>query len=68
MLIIGEPPIGIDVGTREDMYAVIESLKALGKAVLVTSSDLPKISRISDGILVMVQKADCLEPGQFRRS
>ena len=56
MLIIEEPTIGIDVRTEEDMYAVIESLKALGKAVLVISSDLAEIVRVSNHILVMAQK------------
>ena len=56
VLIIDEPTIGIDVRTKEDMYAVIESLKALGKAVLVISSDLAEIVRISDHILVMARK------------
>ena len=56
VLIIDEPTIGIDVRTKEDMYAVIESLKELGKAVLVISSDLPEIVRISDRIVVMAGK------------
>ena len=55
VLIIDEPTIGVDVRTKEDMYAVIESLKALGKAVLVISSDLAEIVRISDRILVMAR-------------
>lgn len=46
----------VDVRTKEDMYAVIESLKALGKAVLVISSGLAEIVRISDRIAVMANK------------
>ncbi len=56
VLIIDEPTIGVDVRTKEDMYAVIENLKLLGKAVVIISSDLPEIVRISDRILVMARK------------
>lgn len=56
ILIIDEPTIGIDVRTKEDMYALIESLAASGKGILVISSDLVEIVRISDRILVMAHK------------
>lgn len=56
VLIIDEPTIGVDVRTKEDMYAVIEHLRSLGKAILVISSDLAEIVRISDRIAVMTRK------------
>ena len=68
VLIIDEPTIGVDVRTKEDMYAVIEGLKALDKAVLIISSDLPEIVRISDRILVMARKTivwSRLNPGLY---
>jgi ribose transport system ATP-binding protein len=56
VLIIDEPTIGIDVRTKEDMYALIEALAAEGKAILVISSDLVEMVRITDRILVMARK------------
>ena len=56
ILIIDEPTIGVDVRTKEEMYLLIEALAADGKAVLVISSDLAEIIRISDRIAVMTGK------------
>ena len=61
VLIIDEPTIGIDVRTKEDMYALIEALAAEGKAILVISSDLVEVVRISDRILVMARKRVVLD-------
>jgi ribose transport system ATP-binding protein len=56
VLIIDEPTIGVDVRTKEEMYLLIEELASRGKAVLLISSDLPEIIRISDSILVMANQ------------
>lgn len=61
VLIIDEPTIGVDVRTKEDMYALIEEVAAAGKAVMVISSDLEEIVRISDSILVLANKRFVLE-------
>lgn len=56
VLVIDEPTVGIDVRTKEDMYGLIEQAKVAGVAVLVISSDLAEVIRISDRILVMAGK------------
>ena len=56
VLIIDEPSVGVDVRTKEEMYGVIEALAARGKAILVISSDLAEIVRLSDDILVMASR------------
>jgi ribose transport system ATP-binding protein len=56
LLIIDEPTIGVDVRTKEEMYLLIEELASRGKAVLLISSDLPEVIRISDRILVMANQ------------
>jgi ribose transport system ATP-binding protein len=56
VLIIDEPTIGVDVRTKEEMYLLIEELASRGKAVLLISSDLPEVIRISDSILVMANQ------------
>jgi ribose transport system ATP-binding protein len=53
LLIVDEPTIGVDVRTKEEMYLLIEDLAARGMGVLMISSDLSEVIRISDSILVM---------------
>lgn len=52
LLILDEPTRGIDVGTKRDIYQIINDLKRTGVAVIVISSELPEIMGISDRILV----------------
>ena len=69
VLIIDEPTVGVDVRTKEDMYGLIEGAKASGLAVLVISSDLAEVIRISDRILVMAEKRivhETLNVGDYR--
>ncbi len=53
VLFLDDPTRGVDVGAKEDIYALIESLAANGKAVLMVSSELPELLRCCDRILVM---------------
>lgn len=53
VLVVAEPTRGVDVGAREEIYAVLEELKAQGVAIVVVSSDFQEIIRLSDQILVM---------------
>jgi ABC-type sugar transport system ATPase subunit len=51
--ILDEPTRGIDVGSKSEIYALIERLARQGAAVLVVSSELPELLGICDRILVM---------------
>jgi len=53
IFILDEPTRGVDVGSKREIYEVIESLAARGAAVLLISSDLEEILRLSDRVLVM---------------
>jgi len=53
VLLCFDPTRGIDVGTKAEIYRLIERLAAEGIAVLMISSDLPEVLRMSDRILVM---------------
>lgn len=53
LLIVDEPTVGIDIGAKEDMYNIIERLAGEGVSVIVVSSDLPELTRLSDRILVL---------------
>ena len=55
VLLLDEPTRGIDVGSRADVYRLIDELAARGKAVLMVSSYLPELIGICDRIAVMVK-------------
>ncbi|HET6412516.1 MAG TPA: sugar ABC transporter ATP-binding protein [Anaeromyxobacter sp.] len=55
ILILDEPTRGVDVGAREEIYALMRAFKADGKAILMISSDLPELLTQADRILVMAK-------------
>ena len=55
ILIFDEPTRGIDIGAKHEIYLLIEKLADGGKTVVVVSSELPEIIRISDRVLVMCE-------------
>ena len=55
IVIIDEPTRGIDIGTKQQIYAFIRSLAGQGKGVIVISSEMPEVLGLSDRILVMRQ-------------
>jgi len=61
LLLVDEPTHGVDVGAREEIYRVIDDLARRGAGVMVVSSYLPEVLRISDRILVMREGRIVLE-------
>jgi ribose transport system ATP-binding protein len=55
VLIFDEPTRGIDVGAKDEIYALLDELAAAGKAIVMISSELPEILRMSHRIAVMCQ-------------
>ena len=53
ILIFDEPTRGIDVGAKEEIYELLETLSAQGKAIIMISSELPEVLRMSHRIAVM---------------
>lgn len=53
ILVLDEPTRGIDIGTKFELYKLIDRLAASGKAVLLVSSELPEILALTDRVLVM---------------
>ena len=53
IIILDEPTRGIDVGTKFEMYKLINELSQDHKAVILISSDLPELISMSDRIYVM---------------
>ena len=53
ILMLDEPTRGIDVGAKFEIYKLIDSLAASGKAIIAVSSELPELLGICDRIYVM---------------
>jgi ribose transport system ATP-binding protein len=51
LFIFDEPTIGVDVGSKSEIYAVLKQLAEDGIGVIVLSSDLPEIIGLSDRII-----------------
>ena len=49
--ILDEPTRGVDVGAKEEIYDIIESLARDGMAILVISSEMEELVRLCDRIL-----------------
>jgi len=53
VLIFDEPTRGIDVGAKDEIYRLLTSLAEEGKSIIMISSELPEVLRLSDRIAVM---------------
>jgi ribose transport system ATP-binding protein len=53
ILIFDEPTRGIDVGAKEEIYRLLNELAESGKSIVMISSELPEILRMSHRIVVM---------------
>lgn len=55
ILIFDEPTRGIDVGAKSEIYALMSELAASGKSIIMISSELVEIQRMSDRVVVMCE-------------
>lgn len=55
VIIFDEPTRGIDVGAKQEIYHLINSLAEAGKTVIIISSELPELLGMSDRIIVMAE-------------
>ncbi len=55
ILIFDEPTRGIDIGAKAEIYRLLQGLADQGKAIIVISSELPEVLRLSHRILVMCE-------------
>ncbi len=53
VVILDEPTRGVDVGAKAEIYGIMRQLAEEGKSILMISSDLPEVLRVSHRILVM---------------
>ena len=53
VLILDEPTRGIDVGSKSEIYAIMNDLAMKGVSIIMVSSELPEILNMSDRVVVM---------------
>ena len=55
ILIFDEPTRGIDVGAKSEIYTLMNELAQMGKSIIMISSELTEVLRLSDRIIVMCE-------------
>ena len=55
VILLDEPTRGVDVGAKYEIYTLINRLAASGVAVIMISSELPEILRMSHRVVVMCE-------------
>ena len=55
ILIFDEPTRGIDVGAKNEIYKLMNKLAEEGKSIIMISSEMTEILRMSDRIIVMCE-------------
>ena len=55
VLIFDEPTKGIDVGAKSEIYKLMNQLASEGKSIIMISSELPELLRMSDRVVVMCE-------------
>jgi ABC-type branched-subunit amino acid transport system ATPase component len=53
ILILDEPTRGVDIGAKQEIYSMIEALAAKGIAIILISSEMAELLRLSENILVL---------------
>jgi ribose transport system ATP-binding protein len=55
ILIFDEPTRGIDVGAKSEIYRLLNDLAQQGKSIIMISSELPEVLRMSHRVIVMCE-------------
>ncbi|MFS0779262.1 sugar ABC transporter ATP-binding protein [Neobacillus sp. 3P2-tot-E-2] len=55
ILIFDEPTRGIDIGAKDEIYRLLNELAEQGKSIIMISSELPEILRMSHRVIVMCE-------------
>lgn len=55
VLILDEPTRGIDVGAKYEIYSIMNDLVAMGKSIIMISSEMSELIGMSDRIMVMCE-------------
>ncbi len=53
ILILNGPTVGVDIGSKHDIHAILQSLAGKGMAVIIISDDLPEILENCSRIMIL---------------
>ena len=53
VIILNEPTRGIDVGTKADIYRLLDDLCKQGVSIIMITSEMPELLAMSDSVLVL---------------
>ncbi len=53
ILLVDEPTRGVDVGAKEEIHAILDEMVKEGKSIIVVSSELLEVLKLSDRVLVV---------------
>ncbi len=53
LLILDSPTVGVDIGAKDGIYAIMDQLAADGLAVIMISDEIPEVFYHSDRVIVM---------------
>lgn len=53
VLVLNGPTVGVDIGSKHDIHAILQRLANQGMAVIIISDDLPEVLDNCSGLLVM---------------
>ncbi len=70
VLIVDEPTRGIDVGTKQQIYAFLRGLANAGHAIILITSEMPELIGLADRIMVMRlgQESGTLGPDEINEA
>lgn len=61
VLLVDEPTAGIDIGAKDEIYKLLDSLAGQGVSIILVSSDLQELLRVSHRILIFRKGTLCKE-------
>jgi len=53
ILILNGPTVGVDIGAKHDIYAILQNLAHKGMGIIIISDDLPEILRNCNRVIIM---------------
>ena len=54
ILVLNGPTVGVDIGSKHDIHAILQSLAGKGMAVIIISDDLPELLENCSRIMILM--------------
>lgn len=53
VLVLNGPTVGVDIGSKHDIHAILQSLANRGMAIIIISDDLPEVLENCSRLMVL---------------